>query len=161
MSENSAKQSTAGCSPTCEDESLIIEVIGKEHPDGHAFRIFDETNYEQQEWLEKQVEIEPLENSILHVWPWKGQPSRNVWIEIKSEDGPIRVPFLDDATSTEREVEHQRHVVLPVVPATLLSGIELHGQKPARQVLARAGFLYIFYKEKLWREIEKIGRAHV
>ena len=154
MSENSAKQSTAGCSQTCEDESLIIEVIGKEHPDGHAFRIFDETNYEQQEWLEKQVEIEPLENSILHVWPWKGQPSRNVWIEIKSEDGPIRVPFLDDATSTEREVEHQRHVVLPVVPATLLSGIELHGQKPARQVLARAGFLYIFYKEKLWREIE-------
>ncbi|MBZ0335173.1 hypothetical protein [Marinobacter sp. AL4B] len=154
MSEYSAKQSAPGCSPTCEDESLIIEVIGKEHPEGHAFRIFDEINYEQQEWLEKQVEIEPLENSILHVWPWKGQPDRNVWIEIEAEGGPIRVPFLESAGSIDRQIDQQQHVILPIIPATLISGVELQGNNPVHHVLARAGFLYLFHEGKLWRELE-------
>ena len=44
MSENNSNQVAGNCGPACEGESLIIEVIGKEHPEGHSFRIFDETN---------------------------------------------------------------------------------------------------------------------
>lgn len=154
MSENNSNQVTGSCGPACEGESLIIEVIGKDHPEGHSFRIFDETNAEQQEWLENQVEVEPLEDSVLHVWPWRGQPQRNVWLEIKADTRPIRVPFLENAASVDREVERQRHVILPVIPATLLSGVELHGRNPIHHVLARAGFLYLFHEGKLWRELE-------
>lgn len=94
MSEATSSKAAGSCGPACEGESLIIEVIGKDHPVGQSFRIFDESNYEQQEWLENQVKIEELEDSVLHVWPWKGQPEQNVWLEIDAEEGaPIRVPF--------------------------------------------------------------------
>lgn len=154
MSENNSNQVAGSCGPACEGESLIIEVMGRDHPDGHSFRIFDDTNYEQQEWLENQVQVEPLEDSVLHVWPWRGQPSRNIWIEIEAEGSPIRVPFLEGAASVDREMERQRHVILPIVPATLISGVELHGSNPVHHVLARAGFLYLFHEGKLWRELE-------
>lgn len=154
MSENNSNQVTGSCGPACEGKSLIIEVMGREHPEGHSFRIFDETNYEQQKWLERQVQIEPLEDSTLHVWPWQGQPPRNVWIEIEADGSPIRVPFLEGAVEVVRENERQRHVIFPVVPATLISGVELYGKNPVDHVLARAGFLYLFHKGKLWRELE-------
>lgn len=154
MSENNSNQVAGSCGPACEGESLIIEVMGRDHPEGHSFRIFDDTNYEQQEWLENQVQVEPLEDSVLHVWPWRGQPSRNIWIEIEADGSPIRVPFLKGAAGIDREIERQRHVILPVVPATLISGVELHGSNPVHHVLARAGFLYLFHEGKLWRELE-------
>lgn len=154
MSETSSTQTAGSCGPACEGESLIIEVIGKDHPEGHAFRIFDESDNEQQEWLENQVEVEVLEASVLHVWPWRDQPDRNVWIEIDADGGPIRVPFLRNTGAVERQLDRQRHVILPIVPATLISGVELKGHNPVHHVLSRAGFVYLFHEGVLWREIE-------
>ncbi|WP_420389828.1 hypothetical protein [Marinobacter sp.] len=148
-------QAAGSCGPACEGESLIIEVIGKDHPEGHSFRIFDESDNEQQEWLENQVEVEDLEDSVLHVWPWKNQPERNIWLEIASEEGvPIRVPFLEGASPVKRELERQRHVILPVVPTTLISGVTINGENPCHHALSRPGFVYLFHEGKLWRELE-------
>lgn len=155
MSETTSTRAAGSCGPACEGESLIIEVIGKDHPDGHSFRIFDESDNEQQEWLENQVQVEDLDTSVLHVWPWKGQPQRNVWIEIAAEEGaPIHVPFLTGAGSVERGLERQRHVILPVVPTTLVSGVTAKGENPSHHVMSRPGFVYLFHEGKLWRELE-------
>lgn len=155
MSENSAKQSTARCSPACEGKSLIIEVMGKEHPEGHSFRIYEETDSDLQEGLESRMVKEDLEESVLHIWPWQSQPNRNIWLEIAAEEGdPIRVPFLQDATGIDREEERQHHVILPVIPTTLISGVTLKGRNPAHYVMSRPGFIYLFHEGKLWRELE-------
>jgi len=154
MSETTSTRAAGSCGPACEGESLIIEVIGKDHPDGHSFRIFDESDNEQQEWLENQVQVEDLGESMLHVWPWKDQPQRNVWIEIDSEESPIRVPFLRNKGAVERQLERQRHVILPVIPTTLISGVELKGDNPVHHVMPRTGFLYLFHEGTLWRELE-------
>lgn len=154
MSETTFTQAAGSCGPACESESLIIEVIGKSHPDGHTFRIFDDSNNEQQEWLENQGHVEDLGESMLHLWPWKGQPQRNVWIEVDAEAGPIRVPFLRNTGAVERQLERQRHVILPIIPATLISGVELKGINPMHHVLSRAGFVYLFHEGTLWRELE-------
>lgn len=156
MSENSAKQLAAGCSPTCEDESLIIEVIGKEHPEGHTFRIYDETNYEQQEWLEKQVEIETLDNSVLNVWPWQNAGGRNVWLDIEAEEGAdVRVPLFEGVSATKREVERQWNRILPLVPLTLIHDPEPEPEHTKEHVVpVRPGFIYVFRQGRLWRELE-------
>lgn len=156
MSEtSSSQQRTESYGPTCEGESLIVEVLGREHPEGHTFRIFDETNTEWQEGLENQVALEELDDSVLHVWPWKGESSRNLWLEIPSDDGaPIRVPFLQSAMAVDREMERQHHVILPIIPTTLISGVTLKGRNPAHHVMSRPGFIYLFHEGKLWREIE-------
>lgn len=163
MSEATSSKAAGSCGPACEGESLIIEVIGKDHPVGHSFRIFDESNYEQQEWLENRVEIEELEDSVLHVWSWQGQPERNVWIEIDAKEcAPIRVPFLKNTGAVDRQMDRQRHVILPFIPVTLLSGVELKGNNPVHHVLSRAGFLYLFHEGVLWRELEvRIDEAGV
>lgn len=154
MSDTASTQTAGSCGPACEGESLIIEVIGKDHPEGHTFRIFDESDNEQQEWLENQGHVEDLDESMLHVWPWKGQPQRNVWIEVDAEGGPIRVPFLRNTGAVERQLERQRHVILPIISTTLISGVELKGDNPVHHVLSRAGFVYLFHEGTLWRELE-------
>lgn len=156
MSENNSNQVAGNCGPACEGESLIIEVIGKEHPEGHSFRIFDETNYEQQEWLERQLEVDPLDNSVLHVWPWQRGLSHNLWLDISAEEGAaIRVPLFESVTSTKREMEKQQNRILPLVPLTLIHDPEPEPGQPKEQLVpVRPGFIYVFRNGRLWRELE-------
>ena len=155
MSDKNSKPVPANCGPACEGESLIVEVIGKEHPEGHAFRIFDEPNAVQLEDLENGVVVEELEESVLHIWPWHKEPSCNLWLEVDAEEGsPIRVPFLRSATKVKREIERQRHVILPIIPTTLISGVSLKGSNPAHHVMSRPGFIYLFHEGELWRELQ-------
>ena len=138
-----------------EKEYLIIEVMGKDHPKGHHFRIFDETNNIQQEWLEKQVQLLDCEESVLHKWDWTEQPRHNVWLEIETESGPpIRLPAINQASALEEQPERQKHVVFPVVPSTLISGVSFRQENPRHHVLCRSGYLYLFKGDELWRELE-------
>ncbi|NWN92386.1 MFS transporter [Marinobacter adhaerens] len=156
MSDNVSKPVSASCGPACEGESLIVEVIGKEHPEGHTFRIFDETNNEQQEWLKKQVEVEALDDSVLHVWPWKREPNRNLWMDIAAEEGAaIRVALFEGVASTKREIEQQRNRISPLVPLTLIHDPEPEPAHPKEHIVpVRPGFIYVFRRGRLWRELE-------
>ncbi|WP_138436016.1 hypothetical protein [Marinobacter shengliensis] len=155
MSENNSNQVAGSCGPACEGELLFVEVMGRDHPKGHAFRIFDEQNVERQEKLESRVAVEDLGDSLLHIWPWQGEPNRSLWLEIAADEGdPIHVPFLKSATAVQRESERQHHVILPIIPTTLISGVTLKGNNPAHRVVSRPGFIYLFHEGKLWRELE-------
>lgn len=145
--------------PSCgKDNALIIEVPGKDHPEGHHIRLYDLEDQQQQEWLENQVEKEDTDTETLHVWDWQNQPNRNVWLEVDTEDDtPIRLPFLRGAGAVPRQTDiqdHEYHVLMPVVPMTLLSGVTREDDNPAHPVLARPGYLYIFIQGVLWRELE-------
>jgi len=156
MSETTSTQTAGSCGPACEGESLIIEVIGQSSAEGHSFRIFDQRNNEQQEWLENQVSLDEPGNSLLHVWPWKAQPARNIWLDIDAEEGaPVRVPLFDAVSATERQMEKQWNRILPLVPLTLIHDPEPEpGQPKEHLVPVRPGFIYVFRKGRLWRELE-------
>ncbi len=156
MSETTSTQTAGSCGPACEGESLIIEVIGQTLEEGHSFRIFDESDSEQQEWLENQVSLEEPANSVLHVWPWKAQPARNIWLDIDAEEGaPVRVPMFEAVSSTERQMEKQRNRILPLVPLTLIHDPEPEPGHPNEHLVpVRPGFIYVFRKGHLWRELE-------
>lgn len=156
MSENNSSNETGNCGPACEGETLIIEVMGKDCPEGPRFRLFDTSNREQQEQLENQAETEKLDVSALHVWPWKGQPSGNVWLDIEAEEGsPIRIPLFSGVASTPRQPEGQWNRIWPVVPLTLLNDPDPEpGRDSDSAVPVRPGFIYIFRNGTLWRELE-------
>lgn len=156
MSDSASTQTAGSCGPACEDESLIIEVIGKEYPEGHAFRIFDDSDNEQQEWLENQGQVEDLDGAVLHLWPWKEQPRRNVWLDIAAREGdPIRVPLFNGVASTPRQLERQWNRIWPVVPLTMIHDPAPEPGQPADHIVpARPGFVYIFRNGTLWREVE-------
>ncbi len=147
-----------GAGPACETGKLIVQVIGKEHPASQKLVIYDDKDSQQQEWLTKQDKPENLADelcsSVLHVWDWSGQPKRHLWLEIASQKGsPIRVPLCDDLRVTPRQADAQWNQVVPVLPLTALRGAKSPYDLGA-PVLCRPGYLYVFYRDKLWRELE-------
>ncbi|UQG60334.1 hypothetical protein MIH18_22045 [Marinobacter sp. M3C] len=156
MSETTSTQTAGSCGPACEGESLIIEVMGQRSAEGHSFQIFDESDNEQQEWLENQVSREEHGNSQLHVWPWKAQPARNIWLDIDADEGAsIRVPLFEAVSATERQMEKQWNRILPLVPLTLIHDPEPEPGHPNEHLVpVRPGFIYVFRKGHLWRELE-------
>jgi hypothetical protein len=154
MSEKNSENQTRG--PACEGESFIIEVIGEQHPEGHEFRIYDEADQQQQAWLEDQVKEERPGESVLHVWPWKNQPARNIWLDIESDDGdPVRVPLFSEVASTPRQMDKQWNRILPLVPLTLIHDPEPEPGHPKEHLVpVRPGFIYVFRNGRLWRELE-------
>ncbi|WP_193074210.1 toxin VasX [Pseudomonas sp. FME51] len=149
-----------GGGAACEPAKLIIQVVGKDHPDSQRLVIYDEQNLQEQEWLTQQDKPEIQTNdtfsSVLHVWDWEDQPKRNLWLEIAAVDGmTIRVPLLDALLQTPRQREHhmQWNQIVPIVPMTALPGSKSE-QDLGAPVLLRSGYLYVFYQDKLWRELE-------
>ncbi|WP_328188166.1 PAAR domain-containing protein [Marinobacter sp. OP 3.4] len=138
-----------------EKKELIIEVMGKEHPKGHLFRIFDESDNIQKEGLEKQVQLDERDESVLHKWDWTDQQRHNIWLEIETESGaPIRLPAINQVSAVEEQTGRQKHVIFPVVPSTLISGVSFQQENPRHHVLCRSGYLYLFKGDELWRELE-------
>ncbi|PAU60431.1 toxin VasX [Pseudomonas indica] len=154
----SAKAGSLSNGPACEACKLIVEVIGKDHPPGQRIVIYDETDNELQEWLTNRRQLEPLIDkafsSTLHIWPWDGQPKRHLWLEIEAEKGgPIRVPLMDDAKATPRQIEQQWNQIVPVMPFTAVAGSR-SAYDLGTPVQVRNGYVYVFYRDKLWRELE-------
>jgi hypothetical protein len=156
----SANVCSLSAGAACEPAKLIVQVVGKDHPDSQRLVIYDETGQEQQEWLTKKDKPERQESatfsSVLHVWDWDSQPKRHLWLEIAaSEGGPIRIPLLDDVRPTPRQDEHQQqwNQIVPVVPMTALPGSKSFYDL-GTPVLLRSGYIYVFYRNALWRELE-------
>ena len=157
----------SGTSSDKEEKELIVEVLGKDHPDGHKFCFFDyEDTGAPPVSLEEKLSTEKTDDSVIYRWDWtKEKNDRRLFMEIETESGdPIRVPFLHQARNVDYvEKGRQKHVVVPVVASTLISGVpkkeSVSGSAPKdinphHHVLCRSGFLYFFYLNKLWREIE-------
>lgn len=154
--DGTQSQSFCGASDQPEKkQELIIEVMGKEHPKGHLFRIFDESDNIRKEGLEGQVQLEERDESVLHRWDWTNQDRHNIWLEIETESGPpIRLPAINQASAVDEQPERQKHVIFPVVPSTLISGVSFRQENPRHHVLCRSGYLYLFKGDELWRELE-------
>lgn len=145
--------------PACEAGKLIVEVIGKDHPPEQRVVIYDETDQELQEWLTQQAKQELVADSkqcsTLHIWNWEQQPKRHLWLEIEAERGsPIRAPLMDDTRDTPRQRERQWNCIVPVVPMSIMRGVSVNHQHREYPVHVRPGFIYLFYRGKLWRELE-------
>ncbi|MEK0361184.1 toxin VasX [Pseudomonas sp. CBC3] len=144
----------------CEAGKLIVQVVGKDHPNTQKLVIYDETNATQLEWLTQQdkpeIQTSNTFSSVLHVWDWESQPKRNLWLEIAAiEGGPIRLPLHEDMRVTPRQPEHatQWNQIVPVVPMAALPGSKSRYDL-GTPVSLRSGYLYVFYRNGLWRELE-------
>ncbi len=143
--------------PACDSKKLFIQVYGKQHPAGHRFAFYDLTNQQEQEWLGNQKTVESVDLQPEHPafelwqWPWDGQPRRNVWLDIEAEQGaPVRVSLFDEVDQCKRQEKAQDYALQPVVPMLEWTGLldkKLYALPP------RFGYLYLFRKGLLWREL--------
>lgn len=68
----------------------------------------------------------------------------------KAEDGAIRLPLLDEPRATRRTARTQPNLLFPIYP---LAALPAHEGKH-NHALLRPGYLYVFWKGILWRELQ-------
>ncbi|TFH85878.1 hypothetical protein EQG41_14805 [Billgrantia azerbaijanica] len=143
----------------CEPPKLFIQVMGKQHPEGHRFVFYDLEDQQEQLAIAERLEEEDVADPVSHIhgWDWTDEPRRNVWLEIAAEQGaPIRVPLFREVSETPW-LEHphrttwQHHVVQPVMPMALWESLR---DRQSHALPVRSGYLYIHYRGAIWREIE-------
>lgn len=157
----------AYCTPTaCTEDQLIIQIIGKDHPEGQRIYLTDEKDQEidQQPEKEQIPQSDTTALSVLHKWGWEKHKNkeRHVYLEIATTEGePIKLNLINNADVTEKQVDQQIHQIVPIVPCTIVKGVKSN-QDNGVPVIARSGFLYIFEnngsEKKLWRELQIITK---
>tara|TARA_R110002020_G_scaffold66390_3_gene174518 strand:+ start:2160 stop:6008 length:3849 start_codon:yes stop_codon:yes gene_type:complete len=143
--------------PACEPDKLIVEIVGKQHPDTQRLLICDAEGQPLDGIIaaaeDEEVSGEGV-SSLLKIWDWEEQPGETLYLEIASDSGaPIRLPLLTDLRATPRQDEAQLNQIVPVVPCTALPSIKQQDNSGI-PVLVRSGYIYVFIWGKLWRELE-------
>ncbi len=149
-----------------DEDQLIVQVVGKEHNNDQQIAIYDicgtrlgkteERTKEPFSYKNSKSQSEGIENE-LHIWPWpKNEPRRELKLEVEAvEGGPIVLPLMDNAIATYRRTARQCNVICPVVPASFVENARSpHPRGNSTLAKTRPGFLYIYNKGRLWRELE-------
>ncbi len=151
--------------PPCGNCDFLVEVYGKNHPDGQKPVVYQHQGEEFPGIRPREADGK-LEGhrasfakgrSTLHVWPWKNQPPSRMILEIDSEEGPpIRLSLLEQAEQAQWQTEKgHENLLAPIVPMAWPSGgMAVDGKHLTWPVLARPGYLYLFREGRLWRELK-------
>ncbi|HAS3640401.1 TPA: hypothetical protein I6201_001764 [Vibrio cholerae] len=143
-------------SPSCDGKKFFIEVTGIQHGSEQDFEFYDLTDMSQQAALEAKKSIDPeLDESTVYSWDWCDESAnRNVWLKIEAEGDPIKLPLFQNVADIPRKKDEQDYLVHAVLPLTLLPTYQSSLTYKERIAPVRAGFIYIFYNHKVWREIQ-------
>ena len=78
----------------------------------------------------------------------------------RTDGGELQIPILVDAKTTTEEEKYQHNTLLAVTPLARLPG---HDQlnETLQGALPRPGRIYVFLKNKLWRELETDGKGQL
>lgn len=144
--------------PGCERDKLIVQVIGTAHSKSQRLLMFDQSGLEALQALTDEVVCETERSTGVHselfVWDWSAQLKHQLWLEIATIQGPpIRLPLLEDVRVTPRQLEVQWNQIVPILPFAALPGTRSHYDL-GTPVLCRSGYVYVFYRDRLWRELE-------
>jgi len=76
----------------------------------------------------------------------------------RADGGTLQLPVESNMRSHQEEPEIQQNTFLTIVPMGRLPGRESYNESP-RGAMLRAGRLYIFWRNRLWRELESDGQG--
>lgn len=144
--------------PICERDKLIVQVIGTGHSKNQRLLIVDQSGVEPLQALTDEAVCETERSTSVHselfVWDWSAQFKHQLWLEIATTQGPpIRLPLLEDVRVTPRQLETQWNQIVPILPFVALPGTRSRHDL-GTPVLCRSGYVYVFYRDRLWRELE-------
>ncbi|WP_316250972.1 toxin VasX, partial [Pseudomonas viridiflava] len=137
--------------PSCEMDKLIVQIVGKKYSDQQQVLLLDSDGARiyppKSETLYRE-----LFSSTLKVWDHI--EGTHLHLQIATLEGePIRLPLLSATKVTPRQADEQFNQIVPVLPFVALPGSKTVDDL-GTPVLARAGYVYVFYQEQLWRELE-------
>lgn len=144
-----------GSGPACDSTKLFIEVTGIQHDPSYSFQFYGAKDDSRKTDIEGKKVCQPLGDTSIYSWEWKKNASPiNACLSIAAENGDITLPLYDDVQAKERVDGEQDYLLHSIVPLTLLPTYNKHLQDNERYAPTRNGYLYVFYNNKAWRELE-------
>jgi hypothetical protein len=144
-----------GSGPACDTTKLFIEVTGIQHDPSYSFQFYGAKDDSRKTEIEGKKVCQLLGDTSIYSWEWgKNASPINACLSIAAENGDITLPLYDDAQAKERVDGEQDYLLHSIVPLTLLPTYNKHLQDNERYAPTRNGYLYIFYNNKAWRELE-------
>ncbi|MDU8358663.1 hypothetical protein RX972_07895 [Pseudomonas syringae group sp. J309-1] len=133
-------------------------MVGKYHPATQRLAIYERESDKRLDAITAQACPETITAfmcapSTLHVWDWSGEPRHRMMLEVESEYGPPILLPLPDVGITVRQLDQQHNQIVPILPFVALPGIN-SAHDHGTPVLCRAGYIYVFLGNRLWRELE-------
>ncbi|WP_122224141.1 hypothetical protein [Pseudomonas syringae group genomosp. 3] len=149
--------SSLSAGPSCEMDKLIVQIVGKHHSDQQKVQLISETGDRAYPSTPEKLE-HTLCSSTLEVWDHIS--GTRLELQIATTEGePICLPLFNDTQVTPRQSDTQFNQIVPVLPFVPLPGSKTVYDL-GTPVLARAGYVYVFYQATLWRELEiQVGEA--
>jgi hypothetical protein len=144
--------------PCCEINKLIVQVVGKDHPQSQRLAFYEKDSSKPLDELTARDNPETVsawmcKPSSLHVWDWDGEPDHRMVLEVEAEHAEIiRLP-LPKVRVTTRRMDRQENQIVPVLPFVALPGVG-SANDHGTPVLCRPGYIYVFIDGRLWRELE-------
>jgi hypothetical protein len=144
--------------PCCEINKLIVQVVGKDHPQSQRLAFYEKDSSKPLDELTARDNPETVsawmcKPSSLHVWDWDGEPDHRMVLEVEAEHGEIiRLP-LPEVRVTTRRMDRQENQIVPILPFVALPGVG-SANDHGTPVLCRPGYIYVFIDGRLWRELE-------
>ncbi|WP_349970741.1 hypothetical protein [Pseudomonas caspiana] len=144
--------------PCCEINKLIVQVVGNDHPASQRLAFYERHSDKRLDAITAQDCPETITAfmcapSMLHVWDWSGDPRHRMMLEVDSECGPPILLPLPDVGITVRQLDQQHNQIVPILPFVALPGTN-SAHDHGTPVLCRAGYIYAFLGNRLWRELE-------
>ncbi|QAY83358.1 hypothetical protein [Pseudomonas arsenicoxydans] len=78
----------------------------------------------------------------------------------RTDGGKLLIPIMVDAKTTQEEEKYQHNTLLAVTPLARLPGYDKLNET-LQGALPRPGRIYVFLKNKLWRELETDGKGQL
>lgn len=78
----------------------------------------------------------------------------------RTDGGKLQIPIMVDAKTTQEEEKYQHNTLLAVTPLARLPGHDKLNET-LQGALPRPGRIYVFLKNKLWRELETDGKGQL
>ncbi|MCD6003139.1 hypothetical protein KDX38_28780, partial [Pseudomonas sp. CDFA 602] len=137
--------------PCCEIDKFIVQVVGKDHDDSQKLILTSPDGSTVYRSEPETLEHERF-SCLLEVWDHVA--GAQLHLDIATVDGAtLRLPLLSDTRVTPRQIGAQFNQLVPVLPFVSLPGSKTVYDL-GTPVLARAGYVYVFYRQTLWRELE-------
>lgn len=136
-------------SPCESAKTLYVEVAGTDINPGHELVL------EKDGAIVDVLSMAQKDHHQLHECPYEIDEverfDHTLTLNIKkAEGGVIRLPLLDEPRATRRTARTQPNLLFPIYP---LAALPAHEGKH-NHALLRPGYLYVFWKGILWRELQ-------
>ncbi|EAS66274.1 hypothetical protein L4D04_23065 [Photobacterium angustum] len=135
----------------CDGKKIFIEVSGINHAKPYGFEFFDPDNNNNLN-KDKLETTETFDATTVYSWDWnKEKNTTDVNLHLQGDEDAITLPLFINAKPTPRQNDEQAYKLMACLPLIHLPALT---SKKAGIAPVRAGFLYIHYQDKIWREIQ-------